>query len=243
MGDSSLDVHDVVWTRGKIARFWNQYAAVAVRDQLYFSRTIGPSLLRTVRRHGVSLAGNILDFGCGPGHLLELLAKYGGSYQGVDFSKVSVDAAHRRLRGRRGFAAVAAVDALPTHLAEAQFDVVFLVETIEHLLPDQRVATLREVCRLLRTGGKLIVTVPNEEDLAASSIACPDCGCVFHRMQHVSSWSTASLSSLLTSHGLEIGFCEATRLASGGLIGAGVNLARLLVRGGRPNLVCIARKP
>jgi SAM-dependent methyltransferase len=242
MAETGLDLHDVEWTGSKIARFWNQYSGLAAREDAYFSKQVGSSLLRMVRRHGVSLGGNLLDFGCGPGHLLELLAKYGGSYQGVDFSPVSVDAARRRLSGRRGFSGVASVEALPTPLAQAQFDVVFLIETVEHLLPEQREATLREVHRLLRTGGKLVVTVPNEENLAVSSMACPDCGCVFHRMQHVSSWSKASLSSLLSEYGFQTLLCQRTRLASGGVVGAGVNLARLLLRAARPNLVCIARK-
>lgn len=242
MGETGLGLHDVEWTGSKIARFWNQYSGLAEREDAYFSKQVGGALLRMVRRYGVSLSGNLLDFGCGPGHLLDQLSKHGGSYQGVDFSSVSVDAARRRLSGRRGFGGVARVEGLPTPLAAAQFDVVFLIETVEHLLPEQRETTLREVHRLLRTGGKLVVTVPNEENLAMSSLACPDCGCVFPRMQHVSTWSKASLSALLSEYGFQTLLCQGTRLASGGLVGAGVNLARLLLRRARPNLVCIARK-
>jgi SAM-dependent methyltransferase len=242
MSDPLPALHDVEWTGGKIARFWNQYAALADHDETYFSKLVGAALLRMVSRHNVSLTGRILDFGCGPGHLLDLLSNYGGSYQGVDYSAVSVEAARKRLAGRRGFAGVQQVEALPTPLPSGQFDVAFLIETVEHLLPEQRAATLREVARLLVPGGTLVVTVPNEENLDLLKVACPDCGCVFHRVQHVSTWSGATLSALLAEHGFQTRLCKGTRLASRGLLGAGMNLARLLVGKGRPHLVCIAQK-
>ena len=236
------ELHDVEWTGGKIARFWNQYAALADRDETYFSKLVGSSLLRVLRRNGVSLTGRVLDFGCGRGDLLALIANYGGRYQGVDYSAVSVDAARSRLAGRAGFAGVQQIEAMPISLPGAHFDVILLIETIEHLLPDQRQETLREIARLLAPNGTLVVTVPNEENLALSKVACPDCGCVFHRMQHVSTWSAETLAALLAEHGFQARVCKGTRLAAGGLLGAGVNLARLIAGKARPNLVCIAQK-
>jgi SAM-dependent methyltransferase len=242
MSEMSPQLHDVVWTTSKIARFWNQYAELAEQKYSYFSKTIGPSLLRLVRRQGVSLNGRVLDFGCGPGFLLEFLSKHSHFYRGVDFSAVSVEAALHRLYGRRGFAGVSLVETLPTELEAEQFDLVFLVETLEHLLPEQRDATLREIRRLLRPGGTLVVTVPNEENLAQSKIACPDCGCVFHRMQHISTWSAKSISAELSGHGFQARMCRGKRLAASGFVGAGVNLAHLLVGGAPPNLVYIGHK-
>jgi SAM-dependent methyltransferase len=160
----------------------------------------------------------------------------------VDFSAVSVEAARRRLQGRTAVAGIDRIESLPTPFEAAGFDLIFLIETVEHLLPEQRAETLREVSRLLRRGGTLVVTVPNEENLAASSVACPDCGCVFHRMQHVSTWSAAALSAELSQHGFQTQLCRGTRLANRGWIGAGVNLAQLLVRRKRPNLVYIGQK-
>jgi SAM-dependent methyltransferase len=93
----------------------------------------------------------LLDAGCGSGRTLDELARYGTAC-GVDMSEEAVAMA----RGRGHDVRVGAVEALP--FADATFDVVTCLDVIEHT-PDDR-ATLRELLRVTRPGGVLIVTVP-----------------------------------------------------------------------------------
>jgi SAM-dependent methyltransferase len=94
----------------------------------------------------------LLDAGCGSGRTLDELARF-GRVAGVDISPVAVAAA--RARGHRNVR-VAAIEALP--FADASFDVVTCLDVIEHT-PDDR-TSLRELLRVTRAGGVLIVTVP-----------------------------------------------------------------------------------
>jgi len=56
---------------------------------------------------------------------------------------------------------------------------VLLIEVVEHLKSDILDATLREIHRIMRPGGVLLITTPNNEDLSRSMKFCPDCGAIF----------------------------------------------------------------
>jgi 2-polyprenyl-3-methyl-5-hydroxy-6-metoxy-1,4-benzoquinol methylase len=65
------------------------------------------------------------------------------------------------------------------------FDVVIMAEVIEHV-PDRLLGqTLDQVNGLLRDGGIVIVTTPNEENIGQAQVLCPMCRQVFHPWQHV----------------------------------------------------------
>jgi SAM-dependent methyltransferase len=103
-------------------------------------------------RLALPIDAKVLDAGCGSGRTLDELARF-GRVAGVDISPVAVAAA--RARGHR-HVRVAAIEALP--FADASFDVVTCLDVIEHT-PDDR-TSLRELLRVTRAGGVLIVTVP-----------------------------------------------------------------------------------
>jgi SAM-dependent methyltransferase len=194
-------VHRVEWTEEKVGRFWDVISQHPGTDETYFGRMVGDSVLRHVRRAGIPLRGRILDFGCGPGHFMERLLHKRIGCEGVDFSADSVDAARERLEQLAGFGGVSQVAALPTHIESNSCDLIFLIETIEHLLERELRPTIDELHRLLRPGGYVIVTTPNDEDLAASEVMCPDCEAIFHRIQHLRSWTSRSLATIMEHHG------------------------------------------
>ena len=74
-------------------------------------------------------------------------------------------------------------------------------KVIEHLDDPTLDGVLVESRRILAPDGALVLTTPNEENLAREHVMCPDCGCIFHRWQHRRSWSRASLSSALLQAG------------------------------------------
>jgi SAM-dependent methyltransferase len=94
----------------------------------------------------------VLDAGCGSGRTLDELAGY-GEVSGIDLSEAAVGAA--RERGHADLH-VGPVERLPW--PDATFDLVTSLDVIEHT-DDDRV-TLRELLRVTKPGGHLLVTVP-----------------------------------------------------------------------------------
>ncbi len=97
--------------------------------------------------------GRMLDVGCGDGSVLKLAQELGWNAEGVDFDAQAVDAARRKkLSVKLG------------HLAEQRypdesFDLVLMSHAIEHV--HDPLGTLREIRRVLRVDGTLVVTTPN----------------------------------------------------------------------------------
>ncbi len=94
----------------------------------------------------------LLDVGCGTGGVLAGLGN-GIRPFGVDRSALAL--AHCRERGLTGVACAAA-GALP--FAPSSFDVVLLLDVLEHFADEQRL--LADVRALVRSGGHVLVSVP-----------------------------------------------------------------------------------
>lgn len=198
MHDCEFQPHPIEWTRERSQHFWDHYAAHTPIEQ-YFSYQVGDRVIDIVGQH-VGLDGEILDFGCGPGLLLEKLAQRGLSVTGLDFSEDSIELAAERTTGMSSVRELILASGLPSELRPSTFSTVFLLETIEHLVPADLDATFAEIHRLLGDGGHVVITTPNDEDLLRHEVLCPECGAMFHAVQHVSSWSADSLSKYLVAH-------------------------------------------
>jgi SAM-dependent methyltransferase len=186
-----------VWTPEKIADTWDFFSEALGGGDLYFSSHAGRFIVERVDNELHLKGKRVLDFGCGRGDLMAHMFAQGIAAEGMEFSPESKRIASERFAGEPLFGGVAG----PGELADASFDVVLLVEVIEHLLDDQIEPTLAEVRRLLRPGGRVVVTCPNGEKLADDSVRCPDCGGVFHRWQHVRSLDPRSIAALFEQHG------------------------------------------
>jgi SAM-dependent methyltransferase len=93
----------------------------------------------------------ILDVGCGAGNMAHHLARY-GQVTGVDMNSRPLEVARQRgLRVQEGSA-----DDLP--FDDASFDLVTLLDVVEHV-PNEH-GVFGECARVLKPGGKLMVTVP-----------------------------------------------------------------------------------
>lgn len=105
-----------------------------------------------IARLGLPPGARVLDAGCGSGRLLDELA---GRFEvsGVELDADSVAAA--RARGHADIHE-GMVETLPWD--DATFDLVTCLDVIEHTQDDR--VTLRELRRVLRPGGALLLTVP-----------------------------------------------------------------------------------
>jgi len=95
---------------------------------------------------------SVLDVGCGTGLLLEALRPFAQPV-GVDFSPLATN--YCRQRGLQRLVC-ARVEALP--FAHERFDLILALDLFEHI--DDDAGLLRELWRVCRPGGNLMITVP-----------------------------------------------------------------------------------
>jgi SAM-dependent methyltransferase len=107
---------------------------------------------RAIGRLGLPAGARILDAGCGSGRNMVDLARH-GAVTGVELSPTSV-----RLARERDCGEVLEGSVLDMPFDEASFDLTVSFDVIEHLQDD--VAALRELRRVTKPGGVLLVTVP-----------------------------------------------------------------------------------
>jgi 2-polyprenyl-3-methyl-5-hydroxy-6-metoxy-1,4-benzoquinol methylase len=106
-------------------------------------------------------AGSLLDIGCGIGRFREFTKDLASGYTGVDVVR------HPRLPPDVTFLR-ADLDREPVPVPGNSADIVVAIETIEHL--ENPRTFCRELARVLRPGGWLVVTTPNQ--LSLLSVLC-----------------------------------------------------------------------
>lgn len=233
--------HEIEWDEAQIARLWNYHASVGAG---YFADKHGARILQA---SGLPLSEplRVLDYGCGPGFLWKHLERLGSlwRYTGLDVSAESVALLKARAGDAANFEGAHQLGDFPSGLPSTAFDIVVMIEVLEHLGDDKLDPTLREVARLLRPGGNLLITTPNNEDLAAASKFCSECGARFHEWQHVRSWTADSLGLCLEAYGFRAKRLLATNISIANWI------SRLKFRIGRrlrnyptPHLVALFEK-
>ncbi len=211
--------HDIEWDEEKLSRLWNYYSRSPSFADSYFSKVFGARLLL---KSGLPLREplEVLDFGCGTGEMWDHLIRLGASwsYTGLDTSIQAVERLRKRAHGHPQFRSALRVTTYPSSLPDASMDGVLLIEVVEHLKDEVLDRVLSEIVRVLKTGGSILVSTPNEENLAASTRFCPECGAVFHQWQHVRSWSSESLAERLGRVGLERAMVSTLDLSDRGLL-------------------------
>ena len=98
----------------------------------------------------------VLDLGCGDGRITALIAREGAEVTGVDPSEVALERARAANPGL-DFRSSAPDGSLP--FADGSFDVVVCMNVLEHVADTQRL--MSEARRVLRSGGRLAIAVPD----------------------------------------------------------------------------------
>lgn len=105
------------------------------------------------RYAGLPADARILEIGCGTGHNLPMLARFG------EVDAIEIDPAARRIASERLGKPVgdAPLPELPG-VERGTYDMVAVLDVVEHIADD--VAALRAMAALLKPGGKVLIAVP-----------------------------------------------------------------------------------
>ena len=131
---------------------WFSDDALSQNGRLYFGYL--NFCVSIVKKLGI---GSILDAGCGDGRFLGQVARlrsdyslFGADYSGraIEFARLFVPQAHFSVS-----------DLSKLQYEPNSFDAVFLIETLEHIEPSNISLILKEISRVLKKDGVLIVTV------------------------------------------------------------------------------------
>lgn len=139
---------------------------------------------------------NVLTIGVGDLYLERLLFEKGCELFILDPSENSVELGQKLFglddeSAKRGYS-----QDIP--FSDQSVDVVVMSEVLEHLTDEVLTATVSEVFRVLKPGGRFLGTVPFEENLKQSEVMCPNCSNVFHKVGHVQSFTASRLMGFLS---------------------------------------------
>jgi SAM-dependent methyltransferase len=203
---------ELEWTPELVDRFWSRLAETRLRE-LSFGRLNGERLLALVEPY-LSPARGHVDFGAGDGDVLRLMLVRG-----------LPPAAYEVAKGRRRRLQATDIARDPSFLGVVGpdsgevFDVLLMLDVIEHVVDRQLDATFDTIRDLLRPGSVIIVSTPNSEDLELGAAYCPLSDRIFHRWQDVRAFTPDDLADLLAQQGFErilvqrVDFSEHTTLA------------------------------
>ena len=110
-----------------------------------------------VKNFSSRVNSRVLDAGCGEGHLIERLKrKNKNTYYGIDLTGIALKKAKARVPD--AILTIGDISNLP--FESEFFDVVICTEVLEHIYNYEK--AIREMKRVLKKDGSLIITFPNE---------------------------------------------------------------------------------
>lgn len=130
----------------------------------------------------------VLDVGCGNGCFVNTLARLSGRFTRV----IGLDSSEEALKYVQTEKVKGSIVNLP--FDDASFDLVTSLEVLEHLPETDFKSGVYELQRV--SNKYIIITVPNNQDLASSLVRCPNCYCWFNPSFHVRSFHEGTLHRL-----------------------------------------------
>lgn len=194
------------WDEKTVKAFWDFEVEF---DSRYFSYAYGRNL---VGLFASGLAGKPrnLDYGAGKGFLTECLLERGFKVSCFDLSEATTKTLDARFGDNPNY--LGSFSTLGLEQNKDSFDVVWLIEVIEHLEEGMRKVVLHNIYNLLKPDGTLIVSTPNNENLTEGLICNPVTKEIYHRWQHVYSWTAESLTAEIERNGFKTQAVKETEL-------------------------------
>lgn len=187
------------WSDEQIAAFWDHESKF---PENYWGKNCARGFI-SIYKDLITKSKIICDVGCGEGSLMQKIlagAKSDQSIFGIEPSSLSRTAAFEACNEYPQFSNV--YDSADSFLQENNSpDLIILSEVIEHLYDEQLTILFADVLKLMSPKTVLIITTPNNENLEKSYIFNPIDESLFHRWQHVRTWTAGSLTKYLESTG------------------------------------------
>ena len=202
----------IEWDVEKVNRLWDYKGAQSTEEENYFGYQVGGAVVHFCEYIAPKKLKQckVLDYGCGKGHLIECFLKEGIQIYGVDMSEEEVRIVNKKNRKNPKFKGVKLFDGKKLPFSDNMFDLITCTECIEHVLDIHMETLLLELYRVLKKGGVILITTPNEENMEKSQICCPNCNTVYHPQGHVRSFSTSTLKNLMEKYRYKTILCGGT---------------------------------
>jgi SAM-dependent methyltransferase len=155
------------WDLESQRNFWNEWDMHYLQSDTLGRQAIrrGQVVLDLIRSLGMRQP-SILEVGCGNGWLAERLQEF-GPVLGVDLSNAAIEEARRRVPMGR----FESGDILHADLPAASFDIVVSLETLSHVLDQERF--LEIAAEALKKEGYLIIATQNRTVYTRRRDVCP----------------------------------------------------------------------
>lgn len=201
----------IEWDDEKCNRLYDFLSEKTVSYEQFFSYQLGRAIVNFVMHYKKDIEGTkVLDYGCGPGFIVDRFLEKNADVYGVDMSPETVRSLNERIKDNPHFRGCEIFDGSELPFPDDTFDVITVTEVVEHLLPHHIDIVLSELKRVLKPDGIMLMTTPNEEDFSIDTVCCPECNTVFHKWGHVNRFDVESLKELMESHGWKTVECNVT---------------------------------
>ncbi|MGV3538609.1 MAG: methyltransferase domain-containing protein [Rufibacter sp.] len=137
--------------------------------------------------------GKILDYGCGVGYFLQACQKKGWEVEGIEPNKLARTQTEEKL-GKKLYQGPL------QNLADETFEVITLWHVLEHVHTLKE--TLKELVRITKKGGHLIIAVPNADSYDAKKYGAD--WAAYDVPRHLYHFNKTSMQRLLKKHKLEL---------------------------------------
>ena len=169
---------ELVWTKELVSKFWDGMAKAGLDDAMAFGQMAKRCIYWVVSKHLVE-GGRHLDYGAGSGEVAKFLTTMGFPFAIYEPSAERASKALSSIMNENRFLGI------ETSKPNQSYDAVTCFEVLEHVLDEDLEEVTHTISEFVKPGGTLIISTPNNEDLARDTIYCPVSNVVFHRWQHV----------------------------------------------------------
>ena len=147
----------IITTWDKVAETYTDNASQGADHIAHFE--ISHQLMGNVKNK------SILEVGCGSGLASLYLAKQGAKLTLLDIAPKALAFAQKAFQKEKLPVKLVEGDAFVMPFKDNHFDIVWNSGVIEHFVDSKKVAMMKEMWRVTKPGGKLIIMAPNKWDL------------------------------------------------------------------------------